>query len=198
MSSTTTKKTVVDLSRVDVTKLSKKQLKAMTNKKQRQELKLAKKSLQRKTQTDRAREVLDIQTRLRDLELDEKYAAIRQLFGVLESFVATGEPAKGDIPFPECPPYPLGRTIKYNFTNAKGHQGTCDLIINSGERYLEEQKAQEEAETVSKFQSDLEQAMAAGTLFPPGVGEGMAQVVETLLEQARNPVSTDAVVEVIE
>ena len=201
------KKATVDLSRVDVSKLSKKDLKALTNKKQRQELKNAKKSQQRKTETDRAREVSDTQKRMRELELDEKYEAVRKLFGALESFVATGETACGKIPFPECQPYPVGRTIVYNFTNLKGHKGTCDLIINGGQEYLDKDAAEathntpdnNKASDLDKFQAQLEQAMESGTLFPPGAGEGIAKVVESLLEQAKRPPPTDnAAVEVIE
>lgn len=112
-----------------------KQLKRTTNKKQRQELKAARKQQNQKTQQERAAEVNDIKASLSRWELSDRYEAVAQLYAHLDHFVETGESASGKIPFPECPPPPHGRMIVYKFTNVRGQKGTCDLMVRNGQEY---------------------------------------------------------------
>ena len=55
---------------------------------------------------------------------------------IIDMFVATGQNVCGTIPFPECPPAPLGRTIAYKFSNVRGQKGTCDLMVRNGQEYF--------------------------------------------------------------
>lgn len=191
------KKVVLNVGQLDLSKMTKSQLKTMTNKKQRQEWKKAKKSLQRKTAPERAREVLDVRERLAQIDIDDKFGAVRELFAALDQFVVTGETASGTIAFPECPPAPFGRNIVYHFSNIKGHKGTCDLIVRDAQQQL--QREADEAALVGEvgdFQKELEQAMVQGTLFPQGMDHpDAAKVIESLLEQAKKK---PTVVEVLE
>lgn len=129
-------KKVTNVDDLDLSKLSKAQLKKVTNKKQRQQLKEAKKLGNQKTASERMADVNDIKNKLLEWQLDEKFDAIKELFEQLQHFVDTGEPVSGKIPFPECPPPPMGRIIAYKFTNVRGQKGTCDLMIRNGQDYF--------------------------------------------------------------
>lgn len=141
------KKGTVDLSSLDVSKMSKAELKRVTNKKQRQQLKAEKKLKNLKSATDRAKEVQDIKINFRQWELDERYDAIALLYQQLDIFVSTGQSIHGTIPFPQCLPAPLGRNIVYHFSNVRGHQGSCNLIVREAKEYLQELEKEEKEET---------------------------------------------------
>jgi len=132
---TSTKKTI-DLSKVDISKMSKKQLKKCTNKKQRLAMKEAKKKEMQKSERERIAEVNDIKKSLLKWEMDDRYEPVEELFSHLDLFIATGQSVSGKIPFPQCPPQPLGRVIVYNFNNTRGHKGTCDLMVRNGQDYV--------------------------------------------------------------
>ena len=188
-------------------KMTKAQLKAVTNKKQRQEMKQQKKEGNKKSIEERAAEVFDVQKQLESHGLSDQMPPIKRLYDVLKRFVVTGETACGMIEFAECPPQPYGRNIVYKFTNIKGTKGTCDLMVRNGQDYFTKEARRnlpvtqppEAAQApppdeLGAFQSALETAMATGELFGPDADPNMAQVVERLLEQAkRNPGSDEIV-----
>ena len=68
----TMSKRVVDLATLDVSKLSKQQLKKVTNKKQRKQLKEERRLSNLKTTQERLAEVNDIKNSLLQWELDER------------------------------------------------------------------------------------------------------------------------------
>lgn len=126
----------INVATLDTHKLTKKQLKQLTTKEQRLQMKAAKKLGTLKTMSERAAEVNDIKSSLQKWELDERFEAIATLYDRLDHFVRTGESVSGKIPFPECPPAPMGRMVVFKFTNTRGQKGTCDLMVRNGQDYL--------------------------------------------------------------
>lgn len=124
----------------DLSKLSKKQIKRVTTKKERLAIKEAKKQTLLKTRTEREAEVQDTKAQLGKWNLDEKFDAIRTLFAQLDLFVETGNSVAGRILFPEAPPQPMGRVIVYSFVNRRGNKGTCDLLVRDGQEYFASEK----------------------------------------------------------
>jgi hypothetical protein len=127
----------------DLSTLNKSDLKRLTTKAQRQEWKAQKKLTRLKTPQERQAEVNDVKRQLEQWNIDMQFEAVRQLYEHLDAFVETGEVASGTIPFPECPPEPIGRNIVYHFNNIKGQKGTCNLIIRDGEEYFKKERGED-------------------------------------------------------
>jgi hypothetical protein len=115
----------------------KKELKRTTTKKQRQEAKEAKKLEQIKTREERQAETQDIKDQFIEWGVDQRFEPVRQLYGVMDEYVETGEGSRGYIAWPHCPPQPQGRNIVFNFPRRRGNKCTCDLIVRDGSAYLD-------------------------------------------------------------
>lgn len=101
-------------------------------------VKKEKKEVPLKTAEERKLEVDYIKGVLLQYQIDDSYAPIAELFAIMKQFIETepepgskGETIRGEIDFPECPPY--GRVIKYQFFQKKMHKSTCDLIMKGSQ-----------------------------------------------------------------
>lgn len=98
-------------------------------KSEKQAQKQAKKEKNRKSKAEREAEVEYIKNRYTELEIDESYEAISELYKQMQHYVDTGETVQGVRHWEEAPPQPLGRNIHYFFSSKKGSKSFADLRI---------------------------------------------------------------------
>jgi endonuclease YncB( thermonuclease family) len=87
------------------------------SKKEKRELREAKKALQQRTRDDRAREISTVVGKFSELGIGEELEGVREFFDIARRFVEDGIACSGRIKVVE-----LGREIQYLLSNNKAHQ----------------------------------------------------------------------------